>query len=61
MHIHGVEVTDLARQFGTPIFVYDEARIHYQEGIEIFEKNNNTGTFDSELLQARKELSGLPK
>lgn len=27
MDIHGVEVRDLARQFGTPIFVYDEARI----------------------------------
>ncbi len=41
--------------------IYDSAREHYQKAIEIFTSENQSGDYDTYLLQARKELSGLPK
>ncbi|MFH1408134.1 MAG: RDD family protein [Patescibacteria group bacterium] len=41
--------------------VYDEARKHLQKGIEIFQSQNKDGKYDTQILQAQKELSGLPK
>lgn len=41
--------------------IYDSAREHYQKAIEIFTSDNQNGNYDTYLLQARKELSGLPK
>lgn len=41
--------------------IYDSAREHYQKAIEIFNAENTDGSFDDEILQAKKELSSLPK
>ncbi|MBU1000400.1 tetratricopeptide repeat protein [Patescibacteria group bacterium] len=41
--------------------IYDLAREHYQKAIEIFTSENQDGDYDIYLLQARKELSNLPK
>lgn len=41
--------------------IYDSAREHFQKAIEIFTKANKEGRYDDEILQARKEMAGLPK
>lgn len=41
--------------------IYDSAREHYQKAIEIFTSENQSGSYDSYILQARKELSNLPQ
>lgn len=41
--------------------IYDLAKEHYQKAIEIFTEQNEDGRFDDEILQARKELSSLPR
>lgn len=41
--------------------VYDEARKHLQRGIEIFQNENKNGKYDTEILEAQKELAGIPK
>ncbi|MBI2017751.1 DUF4199 family protein [Candidatus Daviesbacteria bacterium] len=41
--------------------IYDSAREHYLKAIEIFTSENQSGNYDSYILQAKKELSNLPK
>lgn len=41
--------------------IYDSAREHYEKAIEIFTNENEDGAYDKYILQARKELSSLPK
>ncbi len=41
--------------------VFDEARKHFQRAIEIFQKDNKDGKYDDEILDAQKELAGIPK
>ncbi|MBI2330417.1 hypothetical protein HYU94_03425 [Candidatus Daviesbacteria bacterium] len=41
--------------------IYDSAKEHYQKAIGIFNTENNDGSFDDEILQAKKELSNLPR
>ncbi|MEI6326848.1 MAG: RDD family protein [Candidatus Roizmanbacteria bacterium] len=39
--------------------ISDDARAEYKKGIEIFEKANEKGDFDSEILDAKKSMSSL--
>lgn len=41
--------------------IYDTARKHYEKAIEIFTLENQSGDYDTYILQARKALSNLPK
>lgn len=41
--------------------IYDTSKEHYEKAIEIFTNENQDGKFDIYILQARKELSNLPK
>lgn len=41
--------------------IYDSAREHYNAAIEIFTNENKNGSYDVLILQAKKELSGLPE
>ncbi|MBI2337853.1 tetratricopeptide repeat protein [Candidatus Daviesbacteria bacterium] len=41
--------------------IYDSAKEHYQKAIDIFTAENKYGSYDDEILQAKKELSVLPK
>lgn len=50
----------IARAY-TKLKVYDSARENYQKAIEIFTSENSNGSYDSQILQAKKELATLPK
>ena len=39
--------------------IYDTAREHFQKAIEIFTAENKDGSYDDEILRARKEMSEL--
>ena len=39
--------------------INDEARKEYQTAIDIFEKQNDNGQFDDEILQAQKSIGTL--
>lgn len=41
--------------------IYPSARDHFQKAIDIFTGNNESGSYDDEILQAQKEMAGLPQ
>ena len=45
----------------TNLKVWDQAKIHYQKAIEIFQDENKNGKYDTAILEAQKGLNSLPK
>lgn len=41
--------------------IYDQARSHFQQAIDIYSKFNKDGQFDDEILLAQKGMANLPK
>ncbi len=56
----GLANLSVARAYAN-LKIYDSAREHYQKSIEILTSENKSGEYDIYLLQARKDLSGLPQ
>lgn len=50
----------LARAY-TNLRVWDQAKIHYERAIEIFQNENKNGKYDTAILEAQKGLNSLPK
>lgn len=40
--------------------IYDEAKKHYEESITIFQKYNDDGRYDDEILISQKEMANMP-